>query len=203
MTYAQTEESNAREQTRQQLAAFLWRREGGHCVSYLVSTLAQAQSSNDALGSNNMQLGDLVEQAFELTSPVPDYEEPVRDHIYDLERHEITEIYDERSVEYDGSDVTKTLASKLVDEIMADDAEEFCHANRLDPYDREVYEHWIVSNWLANKLTAKGEKCDKDFAGLVVWARCTTGQSIACDGVMQEIACDLWPTAEDRKHILA
>lgn len=193
MTYAQTEESkerNVREQTRQQLAEFLWRREGGHCVSYLVSTLAQAQSSHDVFGAVNMRLGDLVEQAFELITPVPDYEEAARQAGWD---GPFRDKFDAPYFEDKTDGQTWAVA----------DWQLLCDAMEIAPYDREVYEHWIVSNWLADKLTAKGEKCEKDFAGLTVWARTTTGQSIICDGVMQEIACDLWPTAEDRKRILA
>jgi hypothetical protein len=39
----------------------------------------------------------------------------------------------------------------------------------------------------ADKLEAAGEKVDKDFAGLCIWARTTTGQTIYCDGVIERI----------------
>lgn len=58
-------------------------------------------------------------------------------------------------------------------------------------YQREVFEHWAVSSWLADRLEEKGETVDKDFYGLCVWARTTTGQSIAIDGVIEEIVADL------------
>lgn len=61
----------------------------------------------------------------------------------------------------------------------------------IDEYEREVFEHWIVSDWLADKLEAKGEKVEKDFAGLTIWARTTTGQAIALDAVIEEICADL------------
>lgn len=51
----------------------------------------------------------------------------------------------------------------------------------------EIYEHWIVTNWLANRLEEKGEAICKDFYGLVVWGRTTSGQSIALDSVISEI----------------
>lgn len=193
-----------REHTRQQLAQFLWRREGGACVSCLVSTLTSGMGREVAFrGDNGRDLSELCEQAFELASPVPDYDEPVWEHVREMQRHEITELLDEREVEYDGADETRALADKLHEDLRDnDDLERFASDNRIEPYDREVYEHWIVSDWLADKLTDKGEKCDKDFAGLTVWARCTTGQSIALDGVMQTIALNLWPTAEDQARIL-
>ena len=57
----------------------------------------------------------------------------------------------------------------------------------------EIYEYWFVSTWLAQKLTAYGEAIIKHRAfDMPVWGRTTTGQSIALDYVIQEIAFDLW-----------
>ncbi len=72
-----------------------------------------------------------------------------------------------------------------------DTPEDFCLGEGLEPYAREVYEHWIVSDWLADLLAEKGEKVDKDFAGLTVWARTTTGQGIASDSVIEAIHAEL------------
>jgi len=55
----------------------------------------------------------------------------------------------------------------------------------------EVYEHWLVSDWLARRLVDKGE-ITGEVAGLTVWGRCCTGQSICMDSVIQEIATSLW-----------
>jgi hypothetical protein len=51
----------------------------------------------------------------------------------------------------------------------------------------EIFEHWIVSEFLANKLEAKGESIERDFFGLTVWGRSCTGQSIMLDSVVREI----------------
>lgn len=56
----------------------------------------------------------------------------------------------------------------------------------------EAYEHWIISGWFADKLADKGEHVCKDMFGLTIWARTTTGQSMALDHVVQSIAIDLW-----------
>ncbi|WP_158614468.1 MULTISPECIES: hypothetical protein [Mesorhizobium] len=37
----------------------------------------------------------------------------------------------------------------------ADAYRRLCENNDIEPYDREVFEHWIVSDWLAEKLEAK------------------------------------------------
>ena len=59
-------------------------------------------------------------------------------------------------------------------------------------YPVDALEHWIVSDWLADKLEEKGERVCKDLLGLTIWARTCSGQAIACDSVFQDIACDLW-----------
>ena len=96
-------------------------------------------------------------------------------------------------------EAAREAGAKQVDQFMWEDsdghaeadAQEMCEWLGVDPHQREVYEHWIVSNWLADHLTAKGEKVDKDFAGLTVWARTTTGQAIAQDSVIVAIHAEL------------
>ena len=70
-------------------------------------------------------------------------------------------------------------------------AQEACDMSGIEPFEREVFEHWIVSDWLADKLEERGEKVDRDFAGMTVWARTTTGQAISMDYVIEQITADL------------
>ena len=51
----------------------------------------------------------------------------------------------------------------------------------------EIYEHWIVSEWLAKRLEEKGESVEHDFFGLTIWGRGCTGQSIMLDSVIRDI----------------
>lgn len=51
----------------------------------------------------------------------------------------------------------------------------------------DVYEHWIVSDWLADKLQERGETVNKDFYGLTIWGRTITGQQIYIDGIICDI----------------
>lgn len=56
----------------------------------------------------------------------------------------------------------------------------------------EVFEHWLVSDWLADKLEEHGETVTRDFVGgLTIWSRCTTGQAIALDAAIRDIAQDM------------
>jgi len=63
----------------------------------------------------------------------------------------------------------------------------------IDDYEEpiEAYEHWIVSDWLADKLEAYGELVTKDFLGLTIWGRTCTGQAILLDWVISKICDDL------------
>lgn len=143
-----------------------------YCVSYLVSTLA----NGTPFGQND--LNDLVEQARELAAPLSDWEEAAMQAGWLRETARIT-----------GNVVFRHESEKTV--YMYDGWQDLCETNDIEPYDREVFEHWIVSSWLADKLEAKGEKVDRDFAGMVVWARTTSGQGIASDSVVEAIVADL------------
>jgi hypothetical protein len=57
-----------------------------------------------------------------------------------------------------------------------------------DSSGNEVYEHWIVSDYLASLLKAIGEAVVDDLYGLTVWGRCTTGQAIYMDYEIQVLA---------------
>lgn len=155
-------------------ADILVSREVHYCVSSLVSTLASGYGmiESDRPGTSTVStLTATTEQAFELCSPVADYENAALDagwlaHGAGLVRHEEHGIYD----------LTDACAW-----------ENLCDEFGIEPYEREVYEHWIISDWLADKLAERGEKVDKDFCGLTVWARTTTGQGIAQDSVIDDI----------------
>lgn len=152
----------------------LVRREVHYCVSALVHTLAQGYGQ--PFGAHSTDLSELCEQAMELAAPTDDWESAAED------ADDLEEYRDEFGVRCwrngDG-------------DTMAGNAREACEWFDVDPYQREVFEHWIVSEWLADRLAEKGEKVDKDFSGLVIWARTTTGQAISSDGVIEEIHAEL------------
>ena len=59
----------------------------------------------------------------------------------------------------------------------------------MSEFEKEVLEWWICSDWLYNKLKAKGETIDT-FYGLQIWGRTCSGQAIKCDWVIQTIYKD-------------
>lgn len=142
------------------------------CVSSLVRSLADA-FGQAPFECTKSPLHELVEQAYELSTPVLDYEEAVIQAGWHRHGNEWRKPRSFGYLRYPGTAV------------------ELCEVEDIDPYEWEVYEHWAVSGWLGEKLIEHGEKVDKDFAGLTVWARTTTGQAIYMDTVMTRIWRDL------------
>lgn len=113
-----------------------------------------------------------MDQALELASPIVDWEEPLIESGW---THDAKGWHHPEDIGEEGEC----------------DAYRACEEADLDPYQREVYEHWIVSEWLADQLAEAGEKVDRDFAGMTVWARTTTGQAICIDSVIEAIHAEL------------
>lgn len=57
--------------------------------------------------------------------------------------------------------------------------------------DREIFEWWCVCEFLAEKLKGKGEHTI-EYGLAHWWGRTTTGQQIAADETIQEIAEELY-----------
>ena len=147
-------------------------REVHYCVSALVSTLAG--SYGNRLPGDQEEMRSLLDQAQELCFSTDDWEEAATQegwisHGAGLVRHKEYGIYDLTSGSW----------------------QDLCSKFDIEPYQWEVYEHWIVSEWLADELIKHGERVDKDFAGLCIWGRTTTGQAISQDAVIQKIHAEL------------
>ena len=89
-----------------------------------------------------------------------------------------------------GSQGNPKDCTELSAETEAEAWRELCDLENIEPHQTEAYEHWIVSDWLARKLEAKGEMTG-DICGLTIWGRCATGQAILLDGVICEIYDEL------------
>ena len=62
----------------------------------------------------------------------------------------------------------------------------------------EIYEWWIVTDWLFQKLKEEGQPV-LELLGLNLWGRCTTGQAILLDGVITRI-CSTLEILEGQAH---
>lgn len=145
-------------------------REVCYCASHLVHELAQDPEHMD-------ELLPVMSQ--------DDYESAARDEGWERGGDNGGFIYNGKEF-----DSWKAAAS-------ADDAEtyqewrEVCEAHNIEPHLSEAYEHWIVTDWLAERLEERGEMVLRDFLGLTLWGRTCSGQSIAMDGVIQDIYDDM------------
>ena len=99
--------------------------------------------------------------------------------------------FDDHCTTDEKAEVMTALRTYIVDQVS--DWQEFCSDNEVDTDDfrGEIYEHWLISDWLSRKLSEKGETVG-ELCGLTIWGRGCTGQSIWIDRVIQEIAIELW-----------
>jgi len=144
----------------QAIKAEFVRREVGECVSVLVSELAKRAE----------QFPDYEDDLYQAFS-VPDPEGALSDA--GIEAY--TDEY--------GADCWRDSDGLTC----AGTASEACDFFEVEPYDREIFEHWTVSRYLADQLEARGERILRNFFGLTVWGRGTTGQAILLDGVISDI----------------
>ena len=63
-----------------------------------------------------------------------------------------------------------------------------CYNDTVEP--QEIYEWWLVSHWMAEKLRERGEPVLQNDFG-TWWGRCCTGQAIYMDGVIEHIYDEL------------
>ena len=148
-------------------------REVHYCVSHLISELARDEHHMDELMQVCIQ---------------DDWEEPQSDYVSKMDRSELVEYLEHHQGTACFDDEPTSDLRKAVLDV---EAQEFCDHIGLDPHTNEAYEHWIVSDWLADKLEAHGEMVIRDFMGLTIWGRTCSGQAIACDWVIQQIYSEM------------
>lgn len=121
-----------------------------------------------------------------------DWQTPAREAIPGLPREKLLEFLAENEGPADADSTAATLASACLRHLESEGSwQEFCHDHDLEPQRHEIYEHWIVSEWLAGQLEERGEVVERDFYGLTLWGRAGTGQAILLDGVICEIYDEL------------
>ncbi|KAE8546186.1 hypothetical protein [Marinobacter nauticus] len=58
----------------------------------------------------------------------------------------------------------------------------------LDPFTVEALQHWLVSDWLAEKLERVGALIAVDVMGFNIWGRTECGQSLEYDSTLKAVA---------------
>ena len=114
-----------------------------------------------------------------------DWETPALEAIRALCPKHLRELLNEDDVPFNAEDEPGTMARTYLHHLKQQEIlREFCDANHVAPDQNEIYEHWIVSEWLANRLEERGEVVERDFYGLTIWSRACTGQAILLDNVI-------------------
>ena len=130
------------------------------------------------------QIGSESDEWFHLFAQ-DDWETAARESIPDMPREKLLEFLRENDCEVGADRSAATLSSACLRHLeSAGSWEDFCHALDLEPQRHEIYEHWIVSEWLAAQLEQRGEVIERDFYGLTLWGRACTGQAILLDEVI-------------------
>lgn len=154
----------------------LVQREVIYCVSTLIYELRDVADSLDD-----------YDTYLTLTGGKPDYEEAATYFIeQDADEDQLAEILEHFGVEPEPDEDLAGSALAAAEE----DYEWVCNEYRLEPEYGEIYEHWIVSNWLGRKLTEHGQVVE-EFMGMTIWGRQTTGQMISIDWVIEQICKEM------------
>lgn len=116
---------------------------------------------------------------------VDDWRSPVENFVAGMSSDDLIDELDAYDVQVMGS--TQELRAELLAQLDAnDDWQDFAQSNRIWPDRREATNWYLVSDWLADQLRQRGEIV-VEVCDLTIWGRCTSGQAIWQDGVIQEI----------------
>ncbi len=155
-------------------------------VSSLICNLHGHENAGDALSIDESEFYDLVQK------DVTTYKTTDGKEFFDSDKAEehASDLTEVESVFEKGIAKNKTSDGSVF--VSKEDAE--LHASDLDAIEEETEtfeacEHWVVDRGLAERLEARGEIVQDTCIGHI-WGRGASGQGIAMDGVILEIARD-------------
>lgn len=120
-----------------------------------------------------------------------DWEEPVWEHIRDLDQDEVVEYLEDHDTEFGPILSLVSLQELMFEHIKTEDElQDYANDNRIDPYIVEALEFWIVDRYFAKELETQGETVF-EFDGMRIWSRTTSGQSISMDYCTTQIVKNL------------
>ena len=115
------------------------------------------------------------------------------ENLYITHCPECGEVVDEWK-EIDETDVEHIISDEIANEYMDYGVKcphcDAIHEEEPEAEPQEIYEYWIVSSWLGEKLREKGEPVLERGGGWI-WGRTCTGQAILLDNVISEICYDM------------
>jgi hypothetical protein len=152
-------------------------REVKHCVSSLVSELFKMMPERHSD----------YETLWELGLGPPDYEANLRSALENMSEFELTDLCE--GFDINGHTPENQSQDNLIKLVMADESkhEDLARYLSVDPDYREPLEFWAVSDWFGEKLQEFGEMVVELF-DFRIWGRTCSGQAIAMDYVIRQIA---------------
>lgn len=123
--------------------------------------------------------------------PIEDQADPDDPESEDKPYESFDDFFYDRKLVDDEDRILEALRAYVIERL--GNPEDFCNEFDVDYYDypREVYEYWLVSDWMGRYLTERGHPV-VDWMGLTIWGRQTTGQAILLDGVIRNICGELY-----------
>jgi DNA repair exonuclease SbcCD ATPase subunit len=182
----------------QRILGQLVEREVVHCCSTMVYELNRMETDFSE------ELLDLCSKTADLSEEIEELEEQIEDLEAEIEEQdEATDELEEDLAEFVPSEFdtkeyrltceahTKSIndASDMRDRLAAMQSK-LADLEDENGQEQEALEHWIVTRWLADKLADKGEITGELF-DFHIWGRQTSGQAIALDTVIAEIAAEM------------
>ena len=157
------------------------------CCSMLIDSIAKSEVVQKAFGIDFDTLLEVCQKI--------DYEQAVEEWIDDADGDDlyIRDLIPKcpagaRTVKKD-----RIRAKAALAEMPDSDVQILYHDLRLGADPNEALEHWIVDPFFARELAKYGEMVSNDVTpdGWWVWGRCTAGQRISMDYVIQQIAAGM------------
>jgi hypothetical protein len=143
----------------------------------------------EALNGSDYDWEELVD-----LSKCIDWEEAAMDALDGFTADDCREWFDDYEDDLEDADA-KTMREIIFQHLKDDeDLQDFVNDQDivdLADYEMEVLEYWIVDERFREKLAEKGEATMEEFFGMPVWGRTTSGQGIAMDAIVAEIAVDI------------
>jgi hypothetical protein len=148
-----------------QLAEFVKREVIYNASTFMFMSISKAEKAAEIFD-------DYTDTLYELSSKI-DYETPARENGWIIQEGQIFKVTPNDDEEAQNTEY-------------ADSWQEACEIDSISGHENTAYEHWIVTQWLAEKLQKQGEIVG-EFAGFTIWGRCTSGQAIHLDAVIETI----------------
>lgn len=182
---AETARAEMHSTENQRICEMLVEREIVYCASQLVSFLLA--NCAEALETD----GQAEYEEISSLSYSEEHEEPAR-YTGWIPEDETTDFSKARAIaeNEDGFTFAKIEGGKAVEFSHAGGWRELCDDENIYAYESEIYEHWIVSDWMGEKLREQGETV-VGMLGFNLWGRGTTGQAILLDSVIGRIASEM------------